>query len=179
MQRILDRYIFAELIPPFLLTIGGLFVIMLSRVLLSLVELWVGEGVGLIGILKVFGHLLPSFFVLTLPIAAMMASITVFGRLAHDKELIAMSGAGLSLYRLSRPVLIFSCLVFGLTLLLAHWGQPWNLTSIKTLAPKLLRDHLTVSLREGIFQQQIPGMVFYVAEHEKRTGSVQSIFISD
>lgn len=179
MQRILDRYIFIQLIPPFILTIGGLFAIFLSRVLLHLVELWIEQGIGLLNLLKVLLHLLPTFLVLTIPIAGIMASISTFSRLSFDKELIAMSGAGLSLYRLSRPVLIFFCLVFGLTLVLAQWGQPWQSSKIQTVILALLRDQLTLSLEEGIFNQPVPGMVFYVGAKENGTDSIPFVFISD
>lgn len=77
---------------------------MLTKELLRLVELLVTKGIGLLSVLKVFAHLLPSFLVLTLPIAGIIASITAFGRLSLDKELVAMRAAGLSLLRLSHSV---------------------------------------------------------------------------
>ena len=54
---------------------------MLRHKAFTLVELLVSKGVGLWAVLKVFAHLLPSFLVLTLPIAGIIASITAFGRL--------------------------------------------------------------------------------------------------
>ena len=126
LRKLLDRYIFTELLSPFSLSLGTLCFIMLTRELLRLVELLVSKGVGLWAVLKVFAHLLPSFLVLTLPIAGIIASITAFGRLSLDKELVAMRAAGLSLLRLARPVMLFALLVFGLTTWLAQWGQPWR-----------------------------------------------------
>ena len=87
LRKLLDRYIFTELLSPFSLSLGTLCFIMLTRELLRLVELLVSKGVGIWAVLKVFAHLLPSFLVLTLPIAGIIASITAFGRLSLDKEL--------------------------------------------------------------------------------------------
>src|SRR5574342_924604 len=123
LRMLLDRYIFTELLSPFGVSLGALCFVMLTRELLRLVELLVSKGVGILAVLKVFAHLLPSFLILTLPIAGIIASITAFGRRSFDKELVAMRAAGLSLLRLSRPVFIFSWLVFGLTLVLSQWGQ--------------------------------------------------------
>jgi lipopolysaccharide export system permease protein len=175
--KILDRYIFAELLPPFLISVGALCFVMLTKELLRLVELFVSKGIGLGAILKVFIHLLPSFLVLTLPIAGIIASISAFSRLSYDKELVAMRAAGLSLIRLSLPVLGFSCLVFGLTLVLSQWGQPWTSVSLKKLALNLLRDQLTLALDKGVFNEPVPRMVVYVADTSY--GKVDSIFISD
>jgi lipopolysaccharide export system permease protein len=177
LNKILDRYIFAELLPPFLLSLGALCFVMLTKELLRLVELLVAKGVGLVSVLKVFFHLLPSFLVLTLPIAGIIASITAFSRLSYDKELVAMRAAGLSLTRLSRPVLIFAFLVFGLTLGLSQWGQPWTSVSLKKLALNLLRDQLTLALDRGVFNEPISSMVIYVSEGGKDTG--RGILISD
>ncbi|HEU4683746.1 MAG TPA: LPS export ABC transporter permease LptF [Nitrospira sp.] len=178
LRKLLDRYIFTELLSPFLISLGALCFVMLTRELLRLVELLVSKGVGLFAVLKVFANLLPSFLVLTLPIAGIIASITAFGRLSFDKELVAMRAAGLSLLRLSRPVFLFALLVFALTLWLAQWGQPWSSTNLKKVALNLLRDQLVLALERGTFNEPIPKMMIYVSdlgEEQEATG----IFISD
>jgi lipopolysaccharide export system permease protein len=175
---LLDRYIFTELLSPFGLSLGALCFVMLTRELLRLVELLVSKGIGLFAVLNVFAHLLPSFLVLTLPIAGIIASISAFGRLSFDKELVAMRAAGLSLLRLARPVVLFALLVFSLTLWLAQWGQPWSSLNLKKVAINLLRDQLALALEKGSFNEPIPRMMIYVSDKESKTPS-ESIFISD
>lgn len=178
MPKLLDRYIFAELLPPFCISLLALCFVMLTKELLRLVELLVSKGVGFFAVFKVFLHLLPSFLVLTLPIAGIIASITAFSRLSYDKELVAMRAAGLSLVRLSAPVLVFSCLVFAMTLTLSQWGQPWTSISLKKLALNLLRDQLTLALDKGVFNEPVPNMVMYVSDSQGGPYD-RSIFISD
>jgi lipopolysaccharide export system permease protein len=89
-----------------------------------------------------------------------------------------MRAAGLSLLRLSRPVFIFSWLVFGLTLVLSQWGQPWSSVSLKRLAMNLLRDQLTVALDKGIFTEVVPRMVIYVSDSDQNEYA-HGIIISD
>lgn len=178
LRTLLDRYIFTELITPFSVSLGALCFVMLTRELLRLVELLVSKGVGILAVLQVFAHLMPSFLVLTLPIAGIVASITAFGRISFDKELVAMQTAGLSLIRLTRPVLLFALLVFGLTVWLAQWGQPWSSINLKKVALNLLRDQLVLSLERGSFNEPIPKMMIYVPDgnpEEATTG----IFVSD
>jgi lipopolysaccharide export system permease protein len=177
LRKLLDRYIFTELLSPFTLSLATLCFIMLTRELLRLVELLVSKGVGLWAVLKVFAHLLPSFLVLTLPIAGIIASITAFGRLSLDKELVAMRAAGLSLLRLARPVMLFALLVFALTVWLAQWGQPWSSVNLKKVALNLLRDQLVLALERGSFTEPIPKMTIYVSD--QGADSSGGIFISD
>ena len=178
LRTLLDRYIFTELLSPFGLSLGALCFIMLTRELLRLVELLVSKGVGFWSVLNVFSILLPSFLVLTLPIAGIIASITAFGRLSFDKELIAMRAAGLSLFRLSQPVLLFACSVFALTLLLSQWGQPWSSLNLKKVALNLLKDQLVLALERGTFNEPIPGMMIYVQDSNDRHPP-KGIFVSD
>ncbi len=178
LRTLLDRYIFAELLSPFGLSLGALCFVMLTRELLRLVELLVSKGVGLWSVLKVIAMLLPSGLVLTLPIAGLIASITAFGRLSYDKELVSMRAAGLSLYRLSQPVILFAVMVFTLTLVLSQWGQPWSSLNLKKVALNLLRDQLALALERGTFNEPIPRMTIYVPEYEKGRPTT-GIFISD
>ena len=178
LQTILDRYIFRELLSPFLISLGALCFVMLTKELLRLVELLVSKGVAFFSVLKVFAHLLPSFLVLTLPIAGIIASITAFGRLSFDKELVAMRAAGLSLVRLSHPVFLFALLVFGLTLTLSQWGQPWSNVNLKKVALNLLRDELILELERGVFNEAVPKMVIYVPDTQSGQ-DLTGIFVSD
>jgi lipopolysaccharide export system permease protein len=178
LRKLLDRYIFTELLSPFSISLSALCFVILTKELLRLVELLVSKGVGLFAVLTVFAHLLPSFLVLTLPIAGIIASITAFGRLSIDKELVAMRAAGLSLFRLARPVFLFALLVFMLTLWLAQWGQPWSSMNLKKVALNLLRDQLVLALERGSFNEPIPNMMIYVSD-EGSEPSAAGIFISD
>ena len=177
MTRLLDRYIFQELLAPFGIAVGALSSVLLTKELLRLVELFVAKGVDLLSVMRVFVHLFPSFLVLTLPIAGIIASVTAFSRLSFDRELIAMRAAGASLVQLCRPVLVFATLLCGLTLLLAQWGQPWSNVSLKKLALSLLKDQLTLALEPGVFNEPVPHLMVYVptGAPPDRAG----IFISD
>lgn len=178
MINILDRYIFHELVSPFLTSLAALSFIVFTKEMLRLVDLLVTKGVGLFSLFKVIVYLMPSFLVLTLPIACLIASISAFGRLSLDNELIVMRAAGISLWRLAAPVFVFSCLVYALTVILSQWGQPWSNISVKNLALSLIEDQLSLALDSGVFNEPLPNMMVYVPDPEERKGS-PGVFISD
>src|SRR5438309_4185304 len=147
----IDRYILQELGVPFALSLGALTFILLTREILRLVELLINKGVGFVPLLKTFLILLPSFFVLTLPMACLIASISAFSRLSSDRELTALHATGISSRRLVRPVFIFSCAVFILTLSLAQIAQPRSGPSVRRCALLMLRSQASLALDEGVF----------------------------
>ncbi len=178
MLTLLDRYIFRELFSPFLSTLIALCFIIFAKEMLRLIDLLVSKGVGVWSLLKIVAYLLPSFLVLTLPIACLIASISTFSRLSFDNELTAMRAAGLSLWRLTVPVFMFSLFVFLATLFLSQWGQPWSNVSLKGLAMSVIEDQLSLALDSGVFNEPVPNLTIFVPD-PKEAGKVQGVFISD
>src|ERR671936_497728 len=146
MLRTIDKYVLQELGVPFGLSLAALTFVLLTREILRLVELLINKGVGFVPLLKTFLLLLPSFFVLTLPMACLIASISAFSRLSSDRELTALQASGISSRRLLRPVLLFACLVCALTFILSQYAQPWSGPSVKKSALLMLRSEVSLIL---------------------------------
>lgn len=177
-MRTIDKYLLQELGVPFALSLSALTFILLTREILRLVELLINKGVGLFPLLKTFLLLLPSFFVLTLPMACLIASISAFSRLSSDRELTALHAVGISSRRLLKPLLLFAFGVFVVTLLLAQYAQPWSGPSVKKTALLMLRSEVSLTLDEGVFNTPTKNVVMYVGESDLPGGS-RGVFVSD
>jgi lipopolysaccharide export system permease protein len=146
--------------------------------MLRLVDLVISRGVGLAAVGTIVLHLLPSFLVLTLPIACLIASISAFNRMSFDNEIIAIRAAGIGFWRINLPVVMFSGIVFLLTIYLSQWGQPWASVSLKTLALSVIEDELTIEVDSGVFNEPVPGLMVYVPNLKSSSGH-RGVFISD
>jgi len=177
--RLLDRYIFLELLPPFLTSLVGLSFIIFTKEMLRLVDLVISRGISLASLGSIIMHLLPSFLVLTLPIACLISTITAFNRMSFDNEVIALRAAGVSFWRINIPVVVFAGMVFGLTMMLSEWGQPWANVSLKTLALSVIEDEMTLGVDSGVFNEPIPGLMVYIPNPGKVVGEKKGVFISD
>ena len=124
--KILDRYILRELLVPFVLGLAVFTSILLIVRILKLVEMVVNRGVPLVQILKLFSYILPAFLEVTVPMALLLAILVAFGRLSSDSEIVALRAAGISLYRLLRPVGGFAVVIAALTLGLSMYARPWG-----------------------------------------------------
>ena len=178
MITILDRYILKELLTPFWISLAVLCSLVLTKEMLRLVELLVDKGMGLPAMLQIIGHLMPSFLVLTLPIACLISSIAAFSRLSLDSEVVAMQTAGFSLLRITAPVLVFSLFVFFGTWGLSQWGQPWASVSLKSLAISLIQEQVQLALEHGTFQEPMDGLMMFVPEPDAGE-TAKAIFIAD
>ncbi len=173
----LDRYILRELLGPFLLGILILTFILIMKQILTLMELVLDKGVDLMSIGELFLRLLPSFFLVTFPMAVLMSTVTTFNRLSADNEIIAFHAAGIRFSRLLRPVLVFAIVVSALTLTMG-----FNAGSAKEafgkLALKLLTKRASIGLEAGEFNGLFSDMTIYV-DAMPSFSELEGIFIFD
>ncbi len=147
--------------------------------MLRLVDLVISRGISLASLGNIVMHLLPSFLVLTLPIACLIATISAFNRMSFDNEVIALRAAGVGFWRINIPVVVFAGAVFALTMMLAQWGQPWANVSLKTLALSVIEEEMTLGVDSGVFNEPLPGLMVYVPNSEQSTVDNKGVFISD
>ncbi|WP_353813511.1 LptF/LptG family permease [Moorena sp. SIO3A2] len=115
---VMDRYIAAELIPPFLFGVGGFSSIgvavgSLFDMVVKITELGLSWTIAAQVVLLKF----PEFMSYALPISVLLATLIAYSRLSNDSELIALRSCGVSLYRLVAPALVLSLVVTGITFL--------------------------------------------------------------
>jgi len=175
----LQTYISREIIAPFLLSLVLFtFVLLLSR-LLKLIEMVVDKGVAVSEILHLFACLLPSFFVITVPLSFLLAVMLAFGRLSADSEIVAMKAAGFSLYRLSQPVLIIALLVCGFTAYLTLVAEPAGRVKLKQRLIDIAYSKAAVALQPQIFNEEFDGLMMYANDVDNQTNTMTGVFISD
>lgn len=69
-------------------------------------------------VLNYFAHLLPMMFYQLLPLAALVATLITLGLLAKNNEITALKASGVSLFRLSLPLILTGMLLSGSMFLL-------------------------------------------------------------
>src|SRR5690606_14296287 len=113
----LHYYILRELLKTFALTVAVLTILFtLGGGIYNVMRL---EGVSgnFAALLPV---LLPNFAAATMPVAALFAATSVYGRLAADNELTACRAAGVNVHGLFLPAVLLSVVVAIVSLLLMN-----------------------------------------------------------
>lgn len=108
----LDRMIFWELLKVFLLALGSLTGLFL---LAGVIQQAVQMGLGPMQILAIIPLFVPSTLPYTIPATTLFASCVVYGRLAHDNEIVAIKAAGVHLVTILRPALLLGILTTAVT----------------------------------------------------------------
>lgn len=109
---LMDRYITAELIMPFLFGVVAFTSIGVSiGVLLDLLRRVTESGLPLSVAVQIFLLKLPYFVGFAFPMSMLLSCLMVYGRLSGDSELIALRSCGVSVYRLVAPAIAAGLLV--------------------------------------------------------------------
>jgi lipopolysaccharide export system permease protein len=176
---ILHRYIFFEMIPPFVLNLVFFIFVFMMRQILEITDLIVNYQVGGAVFLLLLFYSLPYFFVYIIPMSVMMAVLLAFLRLSNDSEIIALKAGGISVYRFMTPVLIFGLICAFFTGFMTVYGMPWGRSAYKLLAFEVVRSNFIVGLQERRFNDSFDGVMFYVNKIDPASGTLMDIFIDD
>ncbi|MEA5112456.1 MAG: LPS export ABC transporter permease LptF [Geobacteraceae bacterium] len=179
MKKTLHLYIFKEIIVPFLLGFAVFTFVLLMGRLINLAELVIAKGVPLGDVLRLLSYMLPSFSFISVPMSCLLAVLLAFGRLSADSEVTAMKAGGISLYGLLPPVIVFATLTYLITTAVTVYALPWGNTSFKSLLYNVINLRVNVSLKDGVFNDDFPGLVIYVAKYNQETHLVSGVLIYD
>ena len=168
-----------ELLPSFLLGVVGFTFILLTGRILQLTELFVNKGIPLGYILTLLYFLLPSFLVLTIPMATLLSVLLTFNRLSGDNEITALKASGVSLYQMTPPVLLLALSTTLATTFLSLYSLPRANQASRSLLYEMASSRAHAGVRERVFNDEFEGLVLYVERVTPRTFQWENVFISD
>lgn len=179
LNTIINRYIFREMIPPFLINLGFLSFIFLLAQILDITNLVVNYKVSLVSVFLLVVYSMPEFLKFTIPMSIMMGVLLTFLKMASDKEIIAIKAGGCSIYHLMAPVFLFCMIGFSMTFLMSVYGGAWGRNSYTDLVNEVMAKSADAAIKERVFTDSIPGIVFYVNEVDVKNKLLLDVFIED
>ncbi|MEG3436449.1 LptF/LptG family permease [Pannus brasiliensis CCIBt3594] len=148
---LLDRYIFTELILPWLFGMGLFSSLGVAiGTLFDLVRRVTESGLPLTLALKILVLKMPEFIVLAFPMSMLLAALMAYSRLASDSEIIAFKSIGINAYRLVIPAVILSLVVTGLTYLFNDYVAPAASYEANAALTKALRPNRKAFIEDNI-----------------------------
>jgi len=113
---LLDRWLLGELIGPLLFAIAMFTVLAITvGALFELVRLISEKNLPVLIATKVLLERLPSFLVLSFPMATLFATLLAYGRLSSNSELTALRSVGVTSTRMIIPALVLALVMSSLT----------------------------------------------------------------
>ena len=177
MKRI-DRYILKTMLILF-----GFFALVLVAVYwvnraVSLFERLIGDGQTAMVVLEFTLLTLPVVISVVLPVAAFAATAYGTNRLSGESELVAMQAAGLSPWRLARPVLVFGIVIAMMVAVLVHALVPMSRARLAERQAQIAENVTAQFLNAGVFQYPSKGITLFIREITP-LGELEGLFLED
>ncbi len=178
-SSIIYRYVFREMIPPFVINLMFFTFVFLMVEMLKVTNMVVNYNVGVITVLIMLAYSTPYFLTYIIPMSIMIAVLLTFLRLSGDNEIVALKTSGMSIYGLFPPVMLFCLIGCLLTFFMTAYGMPWGRLSVKELTYKVLSSNLEIGLKDRTFNDSFEDVVLYVHKIDSKSKELQDIFIED
>lgn len=175
----LDTFMLQRFLPLLLMTFFIVLFIVLMQFLFMRIDDLVGKGLSFSVLGELFFYAAVTMVPTALPLAVLLASLMVFGNLGEKLELTAMKAAGISLFRIMRPLIVFMCFISVGAFFFQNYILPVAQSKMWTLMFSVKQKSPEVEIPEKSFYDEIPGMNLYVDHKNPETGMLYGMIIYD
>src|SRR5271166_1645790 len=175
---LINRYIFRQTASAVLMILISLTLIVWLTSILKEIKLLTSEGQTFILFLKITALALPNLIVTVAPIAFLIAALHTLNRLNGDSELIVLSAAGASVWRLFVPYIALGVVVSVSVLAANIYVIPKAARLLSEYVSKVRADLLSQVMQPGEFTDLEPGLTFHMRDKGKQ-GDLLGVVVRD
>lgn len=179
MFKRLDIYLVKNFLGLFIATFFiCIFILLMQFVWMHVTDL-VGKGAEIGLLAEFFVYAVASVVPLALPLAILLSSLISFGNLGEKFELTAMKAAGISLFRIMRPLTITIAMLSVGAFFFSNNVLPESQKKLWALVFSLRQKSPELEIPVGEFYARIPGVNLYVKHKNPDTGLLEQVMIYD
>lgn len=174
---VLQTYLAAAFVAPFLATLAFFLFFLLSGQLFKLMRIIASgdAGVGVVPGLAL--HMAVTFLPLAAPLSVLFAALFCLDRLSQHSEVVAMRSFGLSKGGLLAPLLAMGALIAASVFLLGDRIVPRSKTLFRNAVIRLTAGGSLASIKPRSFFTDVPGVVLFAEEVDGRSDVLRGVFI--
>ncbi|PST82413.1 permease [Pedobacter yulinensis] len=164
---------------PFVVTFLIVMFILLMFFLFKYIDDLIGKGFEWYVIVELMFYASASNVAMALPLAVLLSSIMTFGSLGENYELVAIKSAGISLQKAMRPLLALILLLSVASFLFSDYMLPKANLKFGSLMWDVRNKKLSFLIKEGVFNNSIPGYAIRVDRKDSQADSLFGVTIYD
>ena len=186
----LNKYLIKESLIPFLLSLGVITMVLFLQFLIRAVDRFLGKGLDVWIILEYLYLNLAWIIALSVPMSLLISTVMTYGRMSQDNEVTALKAAGVSVFSIIKPAVLFGGLIGLLLCLFNNFVLPDMNYHARLLAKDIYQKKPELTIEPGYFINTIPQYSMIVREMDgnefkdvkifsKSSGSEQTTIYAD
>lgn len=178
--RILDRYIFREVVFAFMFAICAFTAVFIGSGTLFRIARYITDyGASFSSVVKIFVYGLPSIIMWTFPMSMLLATLLTFGRLSSSSEITAMKSCGISFSRIAMPAVVLGVIVTVCAILFNEHVVPWANTAYNNVVYYEIQGNTELKSQDHIIVKEITGgkmqRLIYAREYNARNEILEGV----
>jgi len=175
-MRLIERYLFRQLLTPTLLAAAALGGVGLLSQSLGQLDIIIEQRQTAWVFVQVIVLAMPQLMNLILPIAIFVAALVALNRLQADHELVVCQAAGMTRWRIISPAMRLAVLAVLIGLFVNLFVQPASYRAMREIVFAAKTDLAATLVRKGEFTQPAPRLTVYGQDVDP-DGLIHNLFI--
>jgi lipopolysaccharide export system permease protein len=160
---IIGRYIFRQTGSALAMILITLTLIVWMTTALRELSLVTSQGQSVLVFLTITSLAMPNLIAVVAPVALLISALHTLNRLAGDSELIVISAAGGTIWRVAKPYLVLAFVLFLALVAVNAWVLPQSMRTLRDYAIKVRTDLISQVLQPGKFSSPEKGLTMHIA----------------
>lgn len=179
MMRKLDRYVMAKFVKTFGFSIIAFSLIFILVDMVENVDDFLDENVPLHIVGLYYVYFLPMIFSLMVPVAFLLSSLFVVGKMSNTNELTVIKCSGVSLYRFMAPFLAFGLLASTGMLFFDGFAVP-EFNSLRVhIEREYMKKGVNQQNRYNLYFQDFNNSIVSLEYYEEGTATARRVSIQE
>ncbi|HIG32952.1 MAG TPA: YjgP/YjgQ family permease [Flavobacteriales bacterium] len=175
----LHIFLIKSFLGPFITTFFIAIFLLLMQFLWKYIDDLVGKGLEFTQIAELLFYASARFVPVALPIAMLLSSVMIFGKLGENYELVALKSSGISLLKILFPLTIFVIIIAYGSFLFSNYVMPIANLKNGSMLYDIQKKKPALNIKEGIFYKDIEGFSIKVAKKDSDGKTLKDIIIYD
>ena len=139
----------------------------------------IGKGLSVFQVSELMLYSIARFVPLALPIAVLISSVMVIGKMGEDYELAALQSSGISLIKVFKPIFLIIVLIGFSSYLFSNYVMPIANYKGGSLLYDIKKKKPSVNIKEGVFYNDIDGYSIKIEKKSNSENLLNNILIYD
>ena len=175
-MRLLDQYLFRQLLGPTLLATLALGTVGVLSQSLEALDIIIKQGQSALVLAEITLLATPQLLAMVLPIAIFVAGLVALNRLHTEQEIVVCFASGMSRWRVIAPAMRLAVGAALITLVVNLWIAPLCERAMRVELFKIRTDLAASLVEPGQFTEPSPGLTVY-AQDAAQDGTLRNLFV--
>lgn len=178
-MKSIHKLVLKSYLGPMILTFFIVMFVLMMNFVWRYIDDLVGKGLSAGIIIELMSYAMVNMIPMGLPLAMLLAAIMTMGSLGENYELLAMKSAGMSLVRITKPLIILVGFIAVGSFFIGNDLVPYANRKMYSIIYDIRQQKQTLEFQDGLFFNGIDNMSIRVGHQDPETHLLRDVLIYD